>query len=111
MKSLSVLLLSACVVLSSCKDERVSSHEKRIADLEAKVKTLEETLKTKSMNAEVKSDQLYKCVEDANSAYESSLRTYGDKNGFGDYIVPEPKLQQIQREKQGKLDECKLLYK
>jgi hypothetical protein len=110
MKSLSVFLLFGAVGLCGCQDQRVSVLEKRVTDLEGKVKTLEEKQKDTADAASEKLAQFTDCVNKANDDYLSAVRSNGTKNRNG-YSVDTRVMEQIERQKQTKLEECRLLYK
>jgi hypothetical protein len=111
MKPLRVFLLAIAIGLSSCKDERVPALEKRISDLEARTKAIEDNQKAKT-DADAKNEARFKeCIYSADDDFDTNLRNNGEKNGKGGYSVPTPILEQMQRQKQSRYEECKLLYK
>ena len=93
-----------------CQDGRLGALEKRVSDLEATVKDLQAEQK-KVADARSQRDEEFKsCVNAADDAYYATIRGNGTKENSG-YNVSLPVMQQIEREKQAKLEECKLLYK
>jgi hypothetical protein len=104
-------LLVVALGLSACKDDRVPSLEKRVSDLETRTKTIEENQKSK-LEADATNEARFKqCVYSADDDFDSTLRLNGTKNANGSYSVPTSSLVELQRQKQNKLEECKLLYK
>jgi hypothetical protein len=99
------------LILTGCQDDRVPPLEKRIAELETKVKNLEELQEARASANSIKEADFRDCVSRADDAFDHSLRMNGTKSSDGSYAVPTSILEQIQRQKEGKLEECKLLYK
>ena len=87
------------------------SLEKRVSDLETKIKTIEDTQKEKAQEDATKEARFKQCVYSADDDYDAGLRLNGTKNKNGSYAVPTASLAELQRQKQNKLEECKLLYK
>ena len=112
MKPTIILSISALVfVLIGCQDNRVPTLDKRIADLESKVKTLEEKQQAKADADSTNESRFKQCVYSADDEFDNGLRLNGTKNANGSYALATTSLQQLQRQKQNKLEECKLLYK
>jgi len=111
MKPLSAFLLAMVIALSACKDDRVSKHEKRISELEAKVKRLQEKQQQDADAASAKEAQFKECVDQADIDYHAAVRGNGTKNGSSSYSVDLRVMQTIERQKESKLEECKLLYR
>ena len=97
--------------LVGCQDNRVPTLERRVADLESKVKTLEEKQQARAEADSTNQDRFKQCVYRADDEFDNALRLNGTKNPNGSYAVPTSSLQQLQSQKQNKLEECKLLYK
>jgi hypothetical protein len=97
--------------LSGCLDNRVLALEKHAAELEIRVKTLEDAQKARADAATISSNEFRQCVQRADDSFDSGLRMNGSKNKDGSYAVPTSTLQQLQRQKESKLEECKLLFK
>jgi hypothetical protein len=110
MKSLSVVLLLMVVGLCGCQDQRVSMLEKQVTELEGKVKTIEEKQTQTADAASEKQAQFRDCVDGADDDFLSAVRSNGTKNRNG-YAVDTRVMEQIERQKQTKLEECRLLYK
>jgi hypothetical protein len=112
MKPMIIVPISAFALgLAGCQDNRVPTLEKRIADLESKVKTIGENQQAKVDAASTNEARFKQCVYGADDEFDNALRLNGTKNPNGSYAVPTSSLQQLQRQKQNKLEECKLLYK
>ena len=112
MKSTLILSISASIfILIGCQDNRVPTLEKRISDLESKVKTLEDKQQAKADADSTNEANFKECVRSADDDYNSTLRLNGTKNSNGSIAIDASSLQQLQRQKQSKLEECKLLYK
>jgi hypothetical protein len=97
--------------LAGCQDNRVPPLEKRITELETKVKNLEDLQEARANADSIKETDFKQCVYRADDEFDHALRMNGSKNSDGSYAVPTSTLQQIQRQKESKLEECKLLYK
>lgn len=113
MRRIIVPLVSIVVffILTGCQDDRVPPLEKRIASLETKVKNLEDLQQARANADSIKQSDFKDCVSRADDEFDHALRMNGTKNSDGSYAVPTSTLEQIQRQKEGKLEECKLLYK
>jgi hypothetical protein len=111
MKSLSIFVLVVALGLSACNDNRVPSLEKRVSDLETRMKTIEESQKAKADTDATNEARFKQCVYSADDEFNSGLRLNGTKNANGSYAVPTPALQQMQRQKENKYEERKLLYR
>jgi hypothetical protein len=98
-------------VLCGCKDGRIDTLEKRVSELETKVKSLQENVKANSDATAQKQTDFRNCVSMADDDYMAALRANGAKTGAGSYSVDLRVEQTIERQKQSKLEECKLLYK
>jgi len=111
MKLFSVLLLAMALGLSGCKDDRVPPLEKRVSALEVQVKTLEDAQKAKVTADSTSETRFKQCVTSADDDFTGAIRLNGTKNRDGSYAVPTSSLEQMQRQKRDRLEECKLLYK
>jgi hypothetical protein len=112
MKRMILLPIAALVIiLAGCQDERVPALEKRIADVEAKMKTVEDKQQAKIDADSINEVNFKECVRSADDDYNSTLRLNGTKNSNGSIAIATSSLQQLQRQKQSKLEECKILYK
>ena len=108
---LPLVAIISFLILIGCQDERVPPLEKRIAELETKVKHLEDLQEARASADSIKEADFRECVSRADDAFDHSLRMNGTRSSDGSYAVPTSTLEQIQRQKEGKLEECKLLYK
>lgn len=111
MKRASVIFLFLAFGLCGCEDQRVPALEKRIADLEKRVNTLEEVKKQSDESTSQYQADFKNCVDQANDDYFSSIRNNGTKNRDGTYAVDMRIVAGLERQKQNKLEECRLLYK
>jgi hypothetical protein len=98
------------LTLAGCQDTRVSRLEKRVDQLEQTVHQLE-TDRTKAADDDsARRAKLESCVAEANSAFQTDMVRNGTKQRNGSYNVSVPVLEQMERRKQGKIEECRLLY-
>ncbi len=96
--------------LTGCQDTRVTNLEKRVDHLEQTLHQLEAD-KTKAADDDsTRRAKLESCVADANATFRTDLVSNGTKQRNGSYNVPVPVMEQMQRKKQGKMEECRLLY-
>jgi outer membrane murein-binding lipoprotein Lpp len=96
--------------LAGCQDSRVTTLEKRVDRLEQTVHQLEAD-KTKAADDDsARRAKLETCVADANATFQTDMVSNGTKQRNGSYNVSVPILEQMQRKKQGKIEECRLLY-
>jgi hypothetical protein len=111
MKSLSIFLFVAALGLSACQDNRVPSLEKRVSDLETKMKAIEDDKKARADADAINESSFKQCIFSADEEFSKSIHLNGSKNANGSYAVPTATLQQMNRQKETKYEECKLLYK
>ena len=122
------LITAALVIIAGsttgCQDSRVTNLERRLTGLEQQVTGLEQRLirleqSTQKLESELKksadeesnrSAKLPGCLSDANAAYEENVMKNGTKDRNGTYYVPPQLLDELRRQKQAKIEECKLLY-
>jgi NADP-dependent 3-hydroxy acid dehydrogenase YdfG len=108
MRSWSPFLL--LIPLAGCQDNRVTTLEKRVDRLEQTVHQLEAD-KTKTVDDDVaRRAKLESCVADANAAFQTDMVSNGTRQRNGSYNVSVPVLEQMERRKQTKVEECRLLY-
>jgi hypothetical protein len=95
---------------AGCDDKRIKNLEQRVKQLEEHTSQLEAE-RTKSTNDDdVRRLKLENCVADANADFQRNLENNGTKARNGSYNVPVPLLEQMQRQKQSKIEECRILY-
>jgi len=106
-----IIALASILVLVGCQDTtRVADLEKRVSNLEQNVHQLEAD-RTKSADEEsAKRTQLENCVTEADAQFDTSMMHNGTKQRNGSFDVPMLAMEQMQRQKQGKIEECKLRY-
>lgn len=107
-----VALIPAAILFLSagCQDSRVTNLEQRVNQLENKIRQ-QETDHAKNADEEAaRKLKLEACVFRANAEFEASLDSNGTKARNGSYNVPVPVAAEMQRQKQGKIEECRLLY-
>src|SRR5437899_8943426 len=101
-----VLLFS----LAGCQDTRVNNLEKRVDHLEQTVHQLEADRTKAADDDSARRAKLERCVTEANAAFERNMVSNATRQRNGSYSVPVPILSEMQRVKQGKIEECRLLY-
>jgi len=103
----------ACLLLfplAGCQDTRVNNLEKRIDQLEQTIRQLQADRTKAADDDSARRAKLESCVADADADFQKFLVSNGIKQRNGSYNVAVPVLEQMQRQKQGKIEECKLLY-
>lgn len=103
-------LLFVALSGSGCQDARISNLEQRVSQLERTTRELEAERNKAAEGETARRAKLENCVADANGDFEKYLVANGAKQKNGSYNVPVPVLAELQRVKQGKIEECKLLY-
>lgn len=106
LKGMVVLL---CMV-AGCQDSRVPALEQRVKQLEERTRQLEAEETKNTNDDDVRRLKLENCVAEANADFQKNLENNGTKARNGSYTVPVPLLEQMQRQKQSKIEECRLLY-
>jgi hypothetical protein len=104
------VLLLATSMCSGCQDARVDPLEKRVTHLEQSVEKLEAERNKRDKDDEDRRTKLENCVAQANSEFQQNLVSNGTHSRKGGYNVPVPVLNEMQKQKQSKMDECRLLY-
>ncbi len=97
-------------LLGGCRDNRVSNLEKRVEHLEQTIHQLEADRTKAADDDSARRAKLESCVADANSAFQTDMVSNGTKQRNGSYNVSVPVLEQMERRKQGRIEECRLLY-
>jgi outer membrane murein-binding lipoprotein Lpp len=96
--------------LAGCQDTRVSNLEQRVNHLEQSVHELESQRDKHADDDQARRQKLEACVAEANAEFDRNIAGNGTKLRNGTYNVPVPVVTEMQRQKQGKIDECRLLY-
>jgi outer membrane murein-binding lipoprotein Lpp len=96
--------------VAGCQDSRVPALEQRVKQLEGQIKELEAERTKASEDDAARRAKLESCVADANAEFQRYLESNDTKHRGNSYNVPVPVLEQIQRQKQAKIEECRLLY-
>ncbi len=97
-------------LLGGCQDSRVTDLEKRVEHLEKTTNQLEADRTKAADDDSARRAKLESCVAAANSAFQTDMVSNGTKQRNGSYNVPVPVMEQMERRKQGKVEECRLLY-
>jgi hypothetical protein len=103
------------IPLAGCQDTRVTNLEKRVDPLEQTIHQLEAdktraTDEDPARRAQVQEGLLESCVAAANDAFERNMVSKTTKRRDGSYKAPVPVLDEMQRQKQVDIEECKRLY-
>jgi outer membrane murein-binding lipoprotein Lpp len=109
-KHVSMVALVLVFVVAGCDDNRVPALEMRVKQLEEKIHQLEADRSKSSEDDSARRTKLESCVADANAGFQKNLESNGTKQRNGSYNVSVPLLEQMQRQKQAKIEECRLLY-
>jgi hypothetical protein len=104
-----VMLLALAFVFTGCNDTRVAALEKRVTTLEQTVNQLQADRAAVDKDADRRT-KLESCVADADAQFNRDIASNGELQRNGTYNVPVPVASEMQRVKQSKIDECKLLY-
>jgi predicted RNase H-like nuclease (RuvC/YqgF family) len=97
-------------MVAGCEDSCVPALEQRVKQLEGRIHQLEaERTKNVEDNSALRA-KLESCVADANADFQKNSESNGTKARNGSYNVSVPLLEQMQRQKQSKIEECRLLY-
>ncbi len=105
-----VIAIAAALSLTGCQDTRVTNLEKRVNHLEQTVHQLEADRTKAADDDSSRRAKLESCVAEANAAFQRNMVSNGTRQRNGSYNVPVPVLSEMQRVKQGKIEECRLLY-
>jgi septal ring factor EnvC (AmiA/AmiB activator) len=108
--SKNLVIFSVIALTTGCQDARLANLEQRVGQLEQNMQRLESARTKTAEDEAARRAKLENCVAEANSAFERNLISNGTKARNGSYNVPVPVLGEMQRQKQGKIDECRLLY-
>ena len=105
-----LITIVAIVSLSGCRDDRVTPLEKRVEKLEQAVQKFEAQQNKSADEDAARRAKLETCVAEANAEFQSSANRNGTRQANGTYNIPVPLLEQMQRQRQAKIEECRLLY-
>jgi len=97
-------------MIAGCQDSRVPALEQRLKQLEERTHQLEAERTKTSEDDAARRARLEACVADANGDFQRNLEHNGTKQRDGSYTVPVPTSEQMQRQRQGKIEECRVLY-
>jgi hypothetical protein len=109
---LTVMLVVLTIVIT-CYTVVLALKEPIISDvkqLEERTRQLEAERTKNANDDDVRRLKLENCVSEANADFQKNLENNGKKARNGSYNVPVPLLEQMQRQKQSKMEECRLLY-
>ena len=101
-------LIGFSLLFSGCQDPRVTNLEQRVNQLESKTRELEsERIKSvvEDEDASTRS-KLEACVEAATTDFKRGLANNATKGNS----VPKPSLAEMQRQKQIKIEDCRVMY-
>src|ERR1035437_8211984 len=104
-------LLALTSIAIGCDDKRIQNLEKRVSNLVEKTKPLESDKIKAADEASQKEFLLKACVADANDQYQKNIVSNGTKGRGGTYSLPITAMNALDRQKQSKIEECKLLYR
>jgi hypothetical protein len=102
---LTIVIARYTVVLAR-KEPSISD----VKQLEERTRQLEAERTKNANDDDVRRLKLENCVSEANADFQKNLENNGKKARNGSYNVPVPLLEQMQRQKQSKIEECRLLY-
>jgi hypothetical protein len=95
---------------AGCRDERVTNLEQRVNSLEQQIHQLESERNKSTSDESARRAKLESCVLAADAGYQRNMISNGTKARNGSYDVPVPLVAAMEKQKQGKIEECKLLY-
>lgn len=104
------IAVGAALSLVGCRDARITNLEKRVDHLEQSIRQLKAEQRKATDEDLARRSKLEICVADSDAQYDEMARRNGTKRRDGSWTIPVPVLEQMQRQKQAKIEECKLLY-
>jgi hypothetical protein len=104
------LLLLIIPISVGCQDSRVTALEQRVSRLEQSVNQLDAERDKINTAESARREKLESCVAEANATFDRNVASNGTRARNGSYNVPVPVVTEMQRQKQGKIEECRLLY-
>src|SRR5690348_35360 len=108
--TLRVMTLLLALAATGCQDKRIVALEQRVNRLEQRIQQLEAENKTHASDEAARQAKLESCISDANAEFQRNVVSNGTRTRNGSYNVPVPLLAEMQRQKQSKIEECRLLY-
>jgi hypothetical protein len=105
-----IAMLATALSFAGCQDTRVTNLEKRVDQLEQTTHRLEADRSKAVDDNSARRAKLESCVMEANASFDRDKVNNGTKRRNGTYNVSVPVLEQMQRQKQSKIEECRLLY-
>jgi outer membrane murein-binding lipoprotein Lpp len=109
-RHVSIVAPGLLCVVAGCQDSRVPALEQRVKQLEERIHQLEAERTKASEDEAARRAKLESCVADANAEFDASTSRYGTKLKNGNYDVPVPMVEQMQRQRQARIEQCRLLY-
>jgi len=109
-KHVGMFAVGLLCMVAGCQDSRVPALEQRVKQLEERMHQLEAERTKVSEDDAARRAKLESCVADANNEFQANIAHNGTKAANGSYNVPVPALESAQRQRQGKIEECRLLY-
>jgi outer membrane murein-binding lipoprotein Lpp len=109
-RHVNIVAVGLLCMVAGCQDSHVPALEQRVKQLETQVKELEAERTKASEDDAARRAKLESCVADANAEFDASMSRYGTKLKNGTYNVPTPIVEQMQRQRQAKFEQCRLLY-
>jgi len=110
MKIVGIVGAAVLCLSLGCNDDRLTNLEQRMKQLEERTHQLEAERTKTSVEDATRRAKLEACVADANDDFQRNLERNGKKQRDGSFTVPVPTSEQMQRQRQGKIEECRVLY-
>ncbi len=95
---------------AGCEDKRETNLEQRVKQLEERTRQLEAERTKSSEDDAARRVKLEGCLLEADTEFDMYKTHNGRKQADGSYNVPVPVLEQMQRQRESKIERCKLLY-
>ena len=104
-------VLAILALTTACQqDARLTSLEQRVSRLEQSARQFEAGRDKNAADESARRAKLESCVGEANAAYDRNIVSNGTKGRNGNYSVPVTVASEMNKLKQSKIEECKLLY-
>jgi hypothetical protein len=104
------LLIVFSVVAAGCEGKRETNLEQRVKQLEERTRQLEAERTKSSEDDAARREKLEGCLLEADTEFDTYRTRNGKKQADGSYNVPVPVIEQMQRQRESKIERCKLLY-